>query len=88
MEWRCRECGRTYDDPPETCVCGAADVGPRDGADGSERYSLLAVRERLLDPENADRSLVRDEPYVALAFRVLLAAVVLGTVLLALVLLV
>lgn len=89
MEWRCRECGRTHDESPETCVCGSADVGPREEVDdGRDWYSLLAVRERLLDPGNADRSLVRDEPYVALAFRLLLAAAVLATVLIALVLLV
>lgn len=89
MEWRCRECGRTHDEPPEACVCGSADVGPREDVDaGRERYSLLAIRERLLDPGNVDRSLVRDEPYVALAFRLLLAAAVLATVLLALSLLV
>lgn len=89
MTWRCRECGRTYHDPPEACVCGSADVGPAGGDVGERsRFSLLALRQRLLDPRNADRSLIRDEPYVALAFRVLLAAVLLGFVLLALVLLV
>ena len=88
MAWRCRDCGRTYDEPPEACVCGSADVGPREDDGGRGRYSLLAIRERLLDPGNADRSLVRDEPYVALAFRLLLAAAVLATVLLALSLLV
>lgn len=83
MEWRCRECGRTYDEPPEACACGSADVGPRDDVEaGRDRYSLLALRERLLDPRNADRSLVRDEPYVALAFRLLLAAALIAAVLL------
>jgi hypothetical protein len=86
MEWRCRECGRTYDEPPETCVCGSPDVGPRE--DEPSRFSLLALRKRLLDPGDADRSLVRDEPYVALAFRLLLAAVVVGVALIALALLV
>lgn len=89
MEWRCRECGRTYDDPPETCACGSADVGPREGRDASEsRFSLLALRERVVDPENADRSLVGEERYVALAFRILLAATVVGVLLAALTLLV
>lgn len=89
MEWRCRECGRRYDQPPETCACGSADVGPEESGGGrNSRFSLLALRERLVDPENADRSLVRNEPYVALAFRVLLAAAVLGAVLLVLVLLI
>ena len=89
MEWRCRECGRRYDQPPETCACGSADVGPAEaGAGRNARFSLLALRERLVDPMNADRSLVRDESYVALAFRVLLAASVLGAVLLVIALLV
>lgn len=89
MEWRCRECGRTHDEPPEACACGSADVGPHEDVDGRrDRYSLLALRERLLDPWNADRSLVHDEPYVALAFRLLLAVAVLVTILLALSLLV
>ena len=89
MEWRCRECGRRYDRPPETCACGSADVGPEEAGGGrSSRFSLLAIRERLLDPKSADRSLVRDETYVRLAFRVLLAASILGAVLLGLALLV
>ena len=88
MEWRCRECGRTHDEPPETCVCGSSDVGPAEGEGGRSRFSLLALRERLLEPGSADRSLVRDEPYVNLAFRVLLVAVLLGVVLIGLALLV
>lgn len=89
MAWRCRECGRTYHEPPEACVCGSAAVGPDDGdGGGRSRFSLLAIRQRLLDPRNAERTLVRDEPYVTLAFRVLLAAAVLALVLLAFVLLV
>lgn len=87
MEWHCRECGRAYHDPPEVCVCGSSDVGPRDDEGGRSRYSPLAIRERLLDPKNADRSLVRNEPYLSLAFRVLLTAAVLATVLLLIVLL-
>lgn len=83
MAWRCRECGRTYDEPPETCTCGSASIGPDDGEGGRSRFSLLALRQRLLDPGNADRSLVRDEPYVALAFRVLVVAALLGGLLLA-----
>ena len=85
MQWRCRECGRRYDEPPETCVCGSADVH---AGEEPSRFSLLALRERLLDPASADRSLVREEPYVALAFRLLLAAVLVGVVLLAVALLV
>ena len=88
MEWRCRECGRRYDRPPETCACGSADVGPDEPGDCRSRFSLFALRERLVDPMNADRSLVRDESYVALAFRVLVAASILGAVFLALALLV
>jgi hypothetical protein len=75
VKWRCGDCDRTYDEPPETCVCGSANVVP-DEEDGRSHYSLLALRERLLDPKNADRSLVRDEPYVSLAFRILLAVAV------------
>ena len=89
MTWRCRECGRTYQEPPEACVCGSADLDPEDGegsADG--RFSLLAIRQRLHDPRNADRSLVREEPYVATAFRVLLGIAVVVLVLLAIALLV
>ena len=77
MEWRCADCGRVHDDPPERCACGSADVEPAAGDDG--RASLLAVRRRLLSPADADRSLIREEPYVRLLFRavVALAAVVL-----------
>lgn len=83
MEWRCAECGRNHDEPPETCVCGSADVEPRDAPDDG-RYSLLELRRRLLEPADADRSLVRDEPYVTVAFRVILVLVVgLGVLLLA-----
>lgn len=77
MKWRCGDCDRAYDEPPETCVCGSSNLNPvTDEDDGRSHYSLLAVRERLFDPKNADRSLVRDEPYVSLAFRVLLAVAV------------
>ncbi|MEF8807501.1 hypothetical protein [Natronomonas sp.] len=77
MKWRCGDCDRVYDEPPETCVCGSANLNPAADEDrGRSRYSLLALRERLLDPKNADRSLVRDEPYVSLAFRVLFAVAV------------
>jgi hypothetical protein len=87
MEWRCRECGEAYDEPPETCACGSPDVEPDEGA-GDSRFSLLALRRRLLEPDRADRSLVRDEPYVTLVFRVLFACVVVGTLLIAIALLV
>lgn len=76
VSWCCADCGRSYDDPPETCACGSAAVEPDDGsADGEaeDRFSLLAVRRRLLEPGTADRSLVSDDPRIALAFRVLLA---------------
>jgi len=89
MEWRCRECGRTYDEPPEACVCGTVSVDPADGDDdGRSRFSLLALRARLLDPKSADRSLVRDEPYVAWAFRLLFLLALAGSVVLAVALLV
>ena len=79
MEWRCADCGRVHDDPPERCTCGSADVEPAAGDDDESRFSPLAVRRRLLSPADADRSLTREEPYVRLLFRavVVLAAVVL-----------
>ena len=82
MTWRCADCGRTYDRPPETCRCGSAAVGPDAGDDAHDRFSLVAVRRRLLAPGDADRSLVRDEGRVALAFRALLfvSLVVVATV--------
>ncbi len=85
MEWRCADCGRVHDDPPERCACGSANVEP---AGGDGRYSLLAVRRRLLSPADADRSLAREEPYVTLLFRVVVALAVvalLGAVVAALV---
>lgn len=83
MEWRCAACDRLYDDPPETCVCGSSNLQPRTD-DGSGRYSLRALRKRLVEPADADRSLVRDEPYVTGAFQVLaVLAAVLGLLLLA-----
>lgn len=83
MEWRCAECGRTYAEPPDVCVCGSANLEPRDDGDDG-RFSLLELRRRLLEPGDADRSLVRDEPYVTAAFRVLLLlAVALAITLLA-----
>lgn len=89
MEWRCRECGRSYHEPPETCVCGSASVDPTDDTEGGRsQFSLLALRQRLLDPQNADRSLVREEPYVTLLFRALVVASLFGAVLLAALLLV
>lgn len=88
MEWRCRECGRRYDQPPEACACGSADVGPDGPGERRSRFSLLALRDRLVDPMSADRSLVREDSTVSLAFRLLLAASVLGVALLVLLLLV
>lgn len=81
MKWRCAECERVYDETPDTCVCGSANVNPDEGDDS--RYSLSALRERLLDPQASDRSLVRDEPYVAVAFRVILLVALVGALLLA-----
>lgn len=71
MEWRCAECDRIHDEPPEVCVCGSANLEPRENG-GSTRFSLLEIRKRLVDPADAERSLVRDEPYVSIAFRILL----------------
>lgn len=83
MEWRCAECDRLYDDPPGTCVCGSPNLRPRTDDDAG-RFSLLELRKRLVDPAEADRSLVRDEPYVAGAFRILaVLAALLGLLLLA-----
>jgi len=70
VSWRCADCGRTYDRPPGRCSCGSAAVEPDDG-DGAGRFSLGAVWRRLLAPGEADRSLVRGDSRVALAFRVL-----------------
>lgn len=83
MAWRCADCDRTYDEPPETCVCGSARVDPDDEGDADGPYSLLALRERLFTPQDADRSLVRDEPYVTILFRVLFAVATIVAVLLA-----
>ena len=76
MRWRCADCGRTHDEPPGTCACGSADVDPADvdapDDSGDGRFSLLAARRRLLEPTEADRSIVAEDPRVVLAFRVLL----------------
>ncbi|PSP79973.1 hypothetical protein BRC88_07630 [Halobacteriales archaeon QS_4_69_225] len=74
MKWRCADCGRVHDDPPERCACGSADVEPAAGDDG--RFSPLAVRQRLLSPADADRSLISEEPYVRLLFRAVVALAV------------
>ena len=71
MEWRCADCGRAHDEPPEQCACGSSNVEP--ATDEADRYSLLGVRRRLLSPLDADRSLVRNEPYVTLLFRAVVA---------------
>ena len=71
MEWRCADCSRVHDEPPEQCTCGSSNVEP--ATDEADRYSLLGVRRRLLSPLDADRSLVRDEPYVTLLFRAVVA---------------
>jgi len=57
VPWRCRE-------------CGSSNVEPDDG-DPHDRFSVDAVRQRLLDPETADRSLASDDDRIAIAFRVL-----------------
>ncbi|MFQ3320070.1 MAG: hypothetical protein ACI8UR_002207 [Natronomonas sp.] len=83
MEWRCAECGRSHDEPPETCVCGSSNVEPADEADtDADRYSLLSFRKRLLNPREADRSLIRDEPYVTFVFRLLFGLALVGAVVL------
>ena len=79
MQWRCVECGQTYDEAPERCSCGSAAVEPADGTKRG-RLSLRSAGERLLSPNRTDRSLIRDEPYVDFAFRVLLGLLLLGAV--------
>jgi hypothetical protein len=76
MEWRCADCGRVHDEPPERCACGSSNVEP--ATDEGGRYSLLGVRRRLLSPSDADRSLVREEPYVTLLFRAVVALTLLA----------
>jgi hypothetical protein len=73
VSWRCADCDRRHDDDPGTCVCGSVNLEPTDRSASGSRFSLLAVRRRLLAPGDADRSLVRNEPYVSLAVRVVLA---------------
>jgi hypothetical protein len=81
VKWRCAECSQVYDEAPETCVCGSSNVNPDDG--GKSRFSPAALRERLVDPQSSNRSLVREEPFIALAFRFVVALAFLGGVLLA-----
>ena len=76
MEWRCADCGRVHDEPPERCACGSSNVEPATGDE--DRHSLLGVRRRLLSPSDADRSLVRREPYVTLLFWALVALALLA----------
>ena len=76
MKWRCADCGRVHDEPPERCACGSSDIEP--ASDEGSRYSLLGVRRRLLSPVDADRSLVRNEPYVTLLFRAVVALTLLA----------
>ena len=81
----CTDCERTYDEVPEECrVCGNEAVVPADEFQRSRLDRVLAhARGALTDPASVDRSLVRPESGVDLAFRLL----VLATVLLALALL-
>ena len=81
MTWRCRECGRTYDEPPESCPCGVMDLEPDDG-DRRSRFSLLAARRRLLEPGQADRSLTTEDPRIEFVFRLVILALGLGVALL------
>jgi len=78
VKWRCADCGRVHDEPPARCACDSANVEPETDHDGG--HSLLALRQRLLSPGDADRSLVREQPYVALLFRVLVGVAVLALV--------
>lgn len=84
MEWRCATCDRSYAEPPNMCACGTAALEPVEGGDdrSASRFSLPGLRRRLVDPEAADRGLVRDEPYVTLVFRFLLVVALLGAAML------
>lgn len=78
MEWVCRECGRTYVDPPTECAICGGDVVPAGAHDpGTDRFTISAARQRLLDPPAADTSLVDVDPRVRLAFRILVGIAIL-----------
>jgi hypothetical protein len=85
VDWVCTECDRTYHEVPDACrVCGNEAVIPADEHRSGRLGALLEnARRRLTDPLSVDRSLVRPESGVDLAFRLL----VLGAVLLAVALL-
>jgi hypothetical protein len=89
VDWVCTECERTYHEAPDACsVCGNGTVVPADEHRVGRLDRLLRnARGALTDPSSVDRSLVRPESGVDLAFRLLvLAAVVLaGSLLLGLV---
>jgi len=74
VEWVCTECERSYHELPEACLaCGNEAVVPADERGGSQLGRLLGnARDAVLDPANADRSLVRPSSGVDLAFRLLL----------------
>jgi len=86
VDWVCTECERTYHEVPDACrVCGNETVVPADEYRPGRLDALLEnARGALTDPASVDRSLVRPESGVDLAFRLL----VLGAVLLAVALLV
>lgn len=85
MDWVCTECERTYHEVPEECqVCGNEAVVPAEEFERSRLDRVLAnARGALTDPGSIDRSLVRPESGIDLAFRLLvLATVLLGVALL------
>lgn len=79
MDWVCTECERTYHEAPEECrVCGNEAVVPAEELQrGRLDRAIANARGALTDPASLDRSLVRPESGVDLAFRLLVVATVL-----------
>jgi len=79
VDWVCTECERTYHDVPDECrICGNEAVVPAEEFQRSRLDRVLAnARGALTDPASLDRSLVRPESGIDLAFRLLVVATVL-----------
>lgn len=79
MDWVCTECERTYHELPEECrLCGNEAVVPAEAFRRSRLDRALdTARGALTDPASIDRSLVRPESGIDLAFRLLVLATVL-----------
>ena len=84
MEWRCAACGQSYDEPPESCACGAMSLEPvpGDSRDATSLEAVAAIRGRLFDPVEADGSHPRDEPDATLLLRFMLLVALLGALML------